>query len=1150
MSENPKKRAGRVLLVVAGCFILLIVVAYFGLTSGSFIKGVVIPRAEKSLNAQIKVDDVSLSPFSSVELSNFSLVPQGKDPLVSATKVRARYSLFAILKGNIKVEEVLLESPRITLVEYADGSSNLDPLLKKDPTTAKKPSEPGKPPVFDIKNVQLKNGTVQRIKKHAAGPDDVTELTGVNVSLNQLVTGQPSSLDITSNLKMVQSHTNELAGQISGKLTFQLTPDFKPQQAGGSISLSVNKATGSFVDASGLKADLTTDVTSKEIKAVRLVFSKGATALGEMRVSGPFNQETMEATLDLAVSGIDRNMLQLAGGKSGLDFGSTRLNSTNRIEISSGAKLINVNGGLLIDKFSVSKETLTTPETMVAFGYQVVVDQVQKFARIEKFQLQAGDRTAPFLLGKISQPMSISLGQGTGSMPDSSLQVTLTNFNLAAWRAFLGTNIQTGTINAELRLASLENGQKLRFDLFGSGRNLSAVFGSNQIHQAQFKATVQGEAEKFENLNLSMVNLSVGNERDLVTLATSGKINIKSQAMDIKVSSLVSLKQLPALISMPGVQFSNGEIVLEASVRQVANPSSTNNTMTVSGTAELRNLTGVLNSNRLDQFTCLTAFDISKDADKAQIKSLTAELSQAGRPGGKISATGEHQISSGTSRFNLTLDGVNENGVGSFLASMLGDKKLVSINLGGSMTAAYDPVRTSEIKGDFQLAKFVVQEPGKAQPNDPLSAGLKIQSSIQKQQIELKEFQLKLSPTAKAANQFNATGSFDLSKSNAMTGKLVVRSDGLDLTSFYDLSDSKKKKQGEKKSAQQDSKPVPTLDGRNANDEAEPMKLPVGNISADIQIAKIFLREIAISNLVLKGRVEGSKVNLTPISMSINGAPVHAKVNLDLGVPGYLYDLNFTADRIPLEPLANTFMPEDRGQYKGDLIAEAQIKGQGTTGKSLNKNLNGKVAFSFTNANIQLVSSGKTKLLLVPIATLLRIRDITESPLNWVHVVANLGQGEIDLAQLGVESEAFRATTQGKIPINDILTNSPIKKFPVKFELRRSLAEKSSLLPSDTPKEAKYVQLPTFVSLTGTLGEPKTDINEMAMAGLLLKSTTRSIGGDAGKVLQGLGNILSGQPRAVTNTNTNQLSGAKATNQSPQNSINQILDIFNKPKQP
>ena len=301
-----------------------------------------------------------------------------------------------------------------------------------------------------------------------------------------------------------------------------------------------------------------------------------------------------------------------------------------------------------------------------------------------------------------------------------------------------------------------------------------------------------------------------------------------------------------------------------------------------------------------------------------------------------------------------------------------------------------------------------------------------------------------------------------------------------------------------------------------------------------------YLHDIAITNWQTTVKVDGGKIALDPCKLTLNGAPVNASVNLDLSVKGWIYALTLLLDKVPLEPIANTFSPTTRGQYQGLLLVDAKINGAGVTGASMQRNLSGQASFTFTNANIQLMGP-KTSKLVVPIATLLNVSEITKSPLDWLDAHTELGGGNIKLTAVTMQSAAFEARTQGVIPIADVLTNSPLN-LPVEFSLRRSLADKSGLLPANTPTNAAYAKLPDFVTVKGTMGNPQTDMNKLALSGLLLQSGAGiagklgvNVGDKGGNVIQGVGGLLTGQKSA----NTNQ----PATNTAPKFNP---LDLFNK----
>ena len=102
------------------------------------------------------------------------------------------------------------------------------------------------------------------------------------------------------------------------------------------------------------------------------------------------------------------------------------------------------------------------------------------------------------------------------------------------------------------------------------------------------------------------------------------------------------------------------------------------------------------------------------------------------------------------------------------------------------------------------------------------------------------------------------------------------------------------------------------------------------------------------------------------------------------------------------------------------------------------------------------------------------------------------------------------------------------------------------VLAANTPTNAAYASLPSFVKVTGTIGEPDTDINKVVVGGLLARSIggIAPVGDDASKILQNLGGVLSGQRGATTSTNA-----TGGTNASPAaNIVEGIGSLLNRPR--
>jgi hypothetical protein len=199
--------------------------------------------------------------------------------------------------------------------------------------------------------------------------------------------------------------------------------------------------------------------------------------------------------------------------------------------------------------------------------------------------------------------------------------------------------------------------------------------------------------------------------------------------------------------------------------------------------------------------------------------------------------------------------------------------------------------------------------------------------------------------------------------------------------------------------------------------------------------------------------------------------------------------------------------------------------------------------------------------------------ELSKSPVNSIIASGNAASGKVNLQQASILSPAFRADATGIITLAPVLTNSTIK-IPVSVWLSQPIARRVNLVSAGTPTNAPYVKLPDFVTETGTVGDPKAQINKLALIALAAKGLGGSlsgVGGTAGNILQGLealggdtgasgtnsagastnkvgnllqglGGILGGNTPAATNA-----PGAKAaTNQPPP--LNNLLNDLLAPK--
>jgi hypothetical protein len=106
-----------------------------------------------------------------------------------------------------------------------------------------------------------------------------------------------------------------------------------------------------------------------------------------------------------------------------------------------------------------------------------------------------------------------------------------------------------------------------------------------------------------------------------------------------------------------------------------------------------------------------------------------------------------------------------------------------------------------------------------------------------------------------------------------------------------------------------------------------------------------------------------------------------------------------------------------------------------------------------------------------------------------------------------VQSTAFKADGQGGIALAQVLTNSTIN-IPIAISVSQSIGKQLNLASGTASTNATYVPLPQFLAMEGTIGNPKADINKVALGGMVVKSIGSGILSTATNGASQMGNLL------------------------------------------
>jgi uncharacterized protein involved in outer membrane biogenesis len=1150
--------------------VALVLLSYFVLSNSLFLKAVVLPRIAAATGTRLEVADISLRPFSRLQLKQVRVETTGEPPLFRAEEVTVRYHLLRLLRGQIAVPEVTLVRPELNVVVTADGKSNLDSLLAGETS----PEKPGHPPtIIDLGTLAVRSGALTYCQWAADGSRQCSSLTNLDLDLTNLRSGVPAAeaQPAPASLKLSAAVLQTLAaaggplesaqGKLTGGIEFSLLPTLLPQEARGEVRLEFTAADGTLSDLAGWSGVLDLDLTSEELRRLSLKFLRQGQELGEARVFGPFNLSRGAGRLNFRLSSIGHTALNLIGGPLGLNFGETAIDGSGFCEIGSGGRTYTANLTLNAHQFSVRQGTLGTPPLELAFDLRGNADLTESRVYLERLSLtgKLGDHE---LLSVATQNAlnlaweKADLRGGTAPAP-TRVNFTLKDLRLSDWQALVGTNVNEGHVNLHADILSAENGRRLSADISNTIERLEFTLGDT--HWRDLGAGFSGRLtlSDFRTIGFEGGQLSYreGNA-ELLRSRISASYDFTSSAGNIEIASNGELPVLLTRHPVPELHFDQGTLGASLLLNWGREKYSGN------ASFQIGNADGTVGGYRVAGYSAQVDATGDLHRDKFALRRLGLSAREGTRNGGTIELVGALDGATQTAEFDLNVSGLNQAGLRPFLAPTWPTHDLTSATIKATGALRYDAgamppislsdadrlqqlvnqlaagIGTTTLRLSADATNLVVQSRASGQSSPPVGFALLLAGSRTGELFKLDTNRIQLPPTLRAQNDLLLSGQFDLAPTNPTPSTLTVRAESLDLTALSDLMTVL---------AATTNAPAAA---RGPAPEVEPpaLSLPLRQLDVSLDVAALFLREIEVLDWKATAQLKDDRLSVSPFSLKLNGGDVTATAALDLTRPGYIYRLTAAANQVPLAPLVNSSAPDYRDSVQGQFLAKLDLGGAGITGPSLQQHLNGTAQLSSTNLSFQIVTP-RTKKLLTTLATALRLQDLAQSPLTLLAANVLITNGAVNVRPFTAASDAFFATSEGVIRLEPILTNSTVQ-LPVQLALREDLARQIKLSNLAPSPRTNYLALPPLVRLAGTVGAPETEIDKVRLAALLAGSLGGALGGQTGTALEGVGSLLQGNAQEALGSLSTLLPGQRPAALSNVLSLTNLLAPAKPPTNP
>jgi hypothetical protein len=150
--------------------------------------------------------------------------------------------------------------------------------------------------------------------------------------------------------------------------------------------------------------------------------------------------------------------------------------------------------------------------------------------------------------------------------------------------------------------------------------------------------------------------------------------------------------------------------------------------------------------------------------------------------------------------------------------------------------------------------------------------------------------------------------------------------------------------------------------------------------------------------------------------------------------------------------------------------------------------------------------------------------ELAKSPLDSIDARGDVASGKVNLQKAVVQSAAFLAEARGTVTLAEVLTNSALQ-IPVSISLSHGIAKNFGLASGEASANSAYEKLPDFYTMKGTVGDPKNDINKLALAkvgGKAIIGIGSKLEGSTGQLFREAGSLFGGSPGTNSQSKTNQ----------------------------
>jgi hypothetical protein len=1067
----------KIILIILTLGIFLIAGGLYYVTTDSGFRMIVLPQVSKKLGIDIAAGRVEWSPLSTLKIQNLRIGSESA-PLLKAKELSVVYNGREILNGNYQVESIQLESPVVTLIQNADGSLVDLPILsssgsKKDstPSASKSPSPPFrfKLSAIDIQNLDLTyRSPVREAKLHK-----------LNLKAKDVGPSSSCSFEIQGDFEYQESVATQLSGVIKSLFNVTLNSDFIPTSAKGDLSVAELKGRISDQAADGLGAQVKLELEAPPnqksvLKGAQMTVLKNGATLTTIQASGPMDLARKEADLNLRVGPIRSDILNLVFADRKIDFLDSSLSYEGKLVSTKNGELLKLDGKLEARPINLSSSQIPAgawKSVELTGDHSLEIDLSRQQILVNKLNLDGSQQGNPLLKGTMDKPMLISWAGGAKSevaVPDASFTFQVFPTDVLPYAPFLGLpsgwKIGSGALDANVKVVASNQGRKLEVDGHVSLNRISLSSSNLNLSDASIPFDGKASIEGLKNAEFTSLFVSVSEKgKPLIAASLTGKYDLSVKSGSGIAKFQVSLPDLLAVKGIPKVTLNSGTLASTLDWKLDAGGK-----VSCKADVQASNLDLFYDKIRYQQLSLAFRGNLEGKSPQFTFTDAVAAASLGGQTAGSWFGSLQFNSQTGNLTSNFKVRDWKLPILKPILSVYLPEREVQSIEL----TSEGEVKRENGswiVKGTAGLKDLLVKVPS-APSLKPLNVTLEADlTSAPDGLVDLRSLALQFDPTPDAKNRIQISGKLKQTPTSSLTD-LQVLCGTLDLSAYYDQLMPAP-------AAAPVTSPVPANSSSTVSvlSSASVPAMFVKDIKVNISAESVKIKDLVMKNVKIPYSQKDQTIDLKDAHLEINGAPVDATIKMLPGEGQPSFNLNATANAVPLGPLIDTFKPVYKGQAGGVLTTKFYGNGRGTSVGEWMESFDGVLELAIRQAHLEKMPGFQKAL--KQLGSYLQSPDITNSTVDDVDASGKISGGKIHTDNLHLKGSALETSLRGDLFFNQNINLEA--SFKIKRETMNKSAVLGPLLKAASSDTGDWIKTPLRAPITGTLDEPIVDKSKL-----------------------------------------------------------------------